>query len=283
MKRVQISLLSLWLALGASCTFEAITFEEIGITGEPLPYAVIVDGFISTLSAPVQVRLTQPVSVPDSIKSIPITEASLALYENGVLLSAFIAGEEPGLYQSVDSIAGLAGRAYTLEFEVDGIRYSATDTLPTPTTDFDFPAQIRRISDDGFLEFDLAEQNFGYETPSIWTWWEEEMIPFDIYRNERIRSIINHRGNIPAGVFPTSNRGTGISGFPDDALDIYKLDLSEAYYQYLLGRLYETDWQAGIFSTIPGNAPTNVEGGGGGFFWATSVSQWRIRLGELTE
>ncbi|MEL6534175.1 MAG: DUF4249 domain-containing protein [Bacteroidota bacterium] len=282
MKRLQSLILTLSCVLGTGCTFEPVTFEELGVPMEPLPYAVIVDGFISTLRAPVQVRLTQPIAAPDSIRIIPVTTATVRLFENGNLLGTLAQDVEPGLYLSPDSLQGQVGGVYTLEINLDGETITATDTLPPTIPDFDFPATLDRISSDGFLEFGVTEQNFGYDAPSIWTWWEEPTIAFDLYRNERIRNIINHRGNIPAGVFPTATRGTGFSGFNEDRLDVYKLNISESYYQYLLGRLFETDWQAGIFSTIPGNVPSNVNGGGG-YFWATSVSQWTVSLSELAE
>lgn len=66
---------------------------------------------------------------------------------------------------------------------------------------------------------------------------------------------------------------------PDStSMILSKFSLSDEGYEYYRSVLKETDWSGDLYSTIPGNVPSNISNGGLGFFGASHVITKRTIL-----
>jgi hypothetical protein len=278
------NLFSVILALIAiGCNKEEINPKVLDISSGEM-YNIVIEGFISTEKTLYQVKLSKPISISNSDFS-PISNAQVKITD-GNMFYYFELTSVAGIFQSIDSISGEVGRKYTLIVEYNNETYFASDSLVQCHPEIDYPANEVKISTD-FYEFHSNQHNFGYKYPSIWTDNENttqngEIIPIGI-KNMYNLKLYNHVGSIPQGVFPASFSSTGASGLASDSLEIIKMSVSDAYYEYLLSQFNITEWSSGIFSTIPGNTKTNVSEGGTGFFYCTDVKRFRMTYKDLNE
>lgn len=285
MKRTKIVALVFLLL---SCEKEKISISELNLSNAGLTYEIAVDGFISTEKNPCQLTLSQPVSISDSVHYIPVTNAIVTLTD-GSNVYYFELIDSSGIYASFDSIAGSVGYTYTLEIRYNGKSYTASDAMPAADDGFNFPVnEIFSYPEENRTEFFVLEHNFGYDKPLVWNfvegYYDENgvfQLPFhNIYDLYNMR-IYSHVGSIPQGLFPTGFDMTGGSGISSDSLELIKMSISDLYYQYLLSVFDETDWKAGIFSTIAGNVATNISQGGIGYFYAANVKRKRVPYNSL--
>jgi hypothetical protein len=277
-----------------SCQKEKIELSDLDFTNAELNYEIAVNGFISTEKTICKVFLSKPVSIMDSIKYTPINNATVTLNdESNTYL--FELKDNNGMYASVDSIQGVAGKTYTLEVSYNGKLFSGFDIIPLSVSDeiylpFTHPIDDEgnaNLNDDDWIELSISEHNFGYNEAMMWQNIEStdslnNIWFIDIYDLYGMR-IYTHKGSLPQGVFPAGFSSTGVSGMPSDSLEIIKMAISDEYYDYLLSVFNETDWKTGIFSTISGNVKTNLSQGGTGFFYALNVKRIRLTYKDLSD
>jgi hypothetical protein len=282
------SIIAALVFLLLACEKEKISIGELNLSNAELTYEIAIDGFISTEMTRCQVTLSEPVSISDSVHYIPVTDAEVTLTD-GSNAYLFELIDSSGIYASYDSIAGTIGNTYTLEVSYNGKSYTASDIMPVADEVFNFPVnEIESFPDEDRIEFSVLEHNFGYEKPLVWSFVQgyfgennEFQLPFyDVYDLYSMR-IYSHVGSIPQGLFPNGFNVTGASGISSESLEIIKMAISDQYYEYLLSLFNETDWKAGIFSTIAGNVKTNISKGGIGYFYATNVKRKRITYNDL--
>ncbi|MGI6719017.1 MAG: DUF4249 family protein [Bacteroidales bacterium] len=283
MKRFRNSFIcSILIALIAiSCNKEEINPEVLDITSGKT-YDIVIEGFLSTEKTHCQIKLSKPIGISNS-DFLPINNAQVKIMDGNKTYN-FESTSIPGLFQSIDSISGEVGEKYTLIVEYDNKTYYASDSLIQCNPQIDIPIKKVEINSD-FYQFDLFVHNFGFDYPSIWTFIETtnddgDIVHFDIKDLYNLK-LYNHVGSILQGVFPSSFSSTGISGITTDSLEIIKMSVSEAYYEYLVSQFNISEWSSGIFSTIPGNTKTNVSEGGTGFFHCTDVKRFRMTYKEL--
>ena len=269
--------------MAISCIKEEINPESLDITSEKT-YDIVIEGFISTEKTLYQVKLSKPISISNT-DFIPVNDADVKIIDGNKLYD-FELTSAPGVFQSIDSIYGEVGKNYTLQVKYNNKIYYASDSLIQCDPIIDFPVKSVEVISD-FYQFDMSVHNFGFETPSIWTFIETtnnvgEVVHFDIKDLYNL-DLYNHIGSIPQGVFPADFSSTGVSGLATDSLEIIKMSVSEAYYEYLLSQFNITDWSSGIFSTIPGNTKTNISEGGTGYFYCTDVKRFRMTYKDLYE
>ena len=265
------------------CDKQQISFDNIDIEVDS-NYHIVVDGFISNELTIQKIRISKPVYGMDSIIFRPINNAYVYLTNNNIKY-IYKLSDTQGTYHSMDSIKGEINQEYIINIFYNGILYRASDVLHNlDTTMMDFPiSDIKQY--DNFVEIYCLQHNFGYTIPSIWRFTETtdslgNIVYYDI-NNIHSLALYNHRGSLPQGLFPSSFTSTGLSGNLSDSLEIIKMSISDAYYEYLLSQFDITDWSSGIFSTTPGNTKTNVSKGGTGFFYCTSVKRYRMTYKDL--
>jgi hypothetical protein len=274
-KTYRIFIILLLLSSIVGCIKEEVNPNVLDIHSEKM-YDIVIEGFISTETTFCQIKLSKPMGISSS-NFEPINNASVKITD-GNLLHNFELTSVPGVFQSIDSISGELEKKYTLIVEYNNKTYYASDSLVQCNPLIDFPIDEIKIFD-SHIQSSIRVHNFGYNNASIWNFVEStdeegRIIHYDIKELHNL-NIYNHIGSIPQGIFPAGFTSTGASGFATDSLEIIKLSVSEAYYNYLLSQFNISEWSSGIFSTIPGNTKTNVSDGGTGYFYCTDVKRFR--------
>lgn len=269
--------------IALSCNKEEINPGDLDIHSGKM-YDIVIEGFLSTEKTLYQIKLSTPIGISNS-DFLPVNNAQVKI-KDGNKIYNFELTSVSGIFQSIDSISGEVGKKYTLIVEYNNKTFYASDSLTKCNSAIDFPVKKVEIIDD-FYQFDLYVHNFGFDFPSIWTDIETtdnngEIIHFDIKDFYNLK-LYNHIGSIPQGVFPNGFSSTGVSGLTTDSLEIIKMSVSEAYYEYLVSQFNIAEWSSGIFSTIPGNTKTNVSEGGTGYFYCTDVKRFRMTYKDLFE
>jgi hypothetical protein len=290
----QIKNLLLYLIVLVSCSDE-INLAEINFGNDKLTYEIAIDGFISNEYARCRVIVSNPVSVTEEIKRVPVVDAGIVLkHGNDIFLFEH---DTNGIYYSIDSIAAIAGEKYILEVVYNGKTYTAEEIVPDePNDEFYIPFSYSPKYDDSQnprpLPYDSSSvslgipvHNFGYERTNIWGYemphfFSDTFPKLTIY-HFLILPVYTHKGNIPQGIFPATFGSLGAYGAASDSIEILKAEISEGYNKLLLDMFNETDWQGGMFSTVPGNVSTNLSEGALGYFYALNVKRKRFVIGDF--
>lgn len=295
MKRMYYLLYSV-LILISSCSKE-IPLSELDFAGGALNYDIAVEGFVSNEKERCRIKLSKPVSISENIEYIPIDDAIIILKHRNNIYTFQL--DSNGVYFTIDSIVGLAGETYNLEIDWNDKSYTAEEIMPNaPNDEYYIPFSYEPSYDDSpnphprpynpsFVMLGIQHHNFGYEKTNAWGFEEprhnSDTFPnWDLYISMDF-GIYTHKGSIPQGIFPPSTGVTGVSGAATDSIEIIKAEISERYNQYLLDKFNETDWQGGMFSTIPGNVSTNLSEGAIGYFYALNVKRKRFVIGDFDE
>lgn len=279
-----------------SCMREQVELDSLNFSNINFEYDIAISGFISTDRTRHRVTLTAPTPIDGDIGFSPISDAVVTLTD-GVNTYPLEWVERKGAYLSVDSIQGVPGVYYTLEVMHKGKVYTASDTLPLyPIRDYinlklDDTPQIRaqRLTDNNWIMISIYHHVFGYDSSAIMFFNHINSTYSDSIMNQ-ISDIVNlsqgnriylHRGSLPQGVLPPVYSFLSSAGASTDTAELVYMALSNSYYEYVISVLNETDWNAGLFSTLPGNTKGNVSKGGVGYFYAVNVSRFRLSYLDL--
>ncbi len=246
---------------------------------------VIIEGYISSEKSVQFVKLSKPSKLVDSNKYTPINNAEVFVTDGETTYRYGLSTTE-GLYQSNAPFQGVIGKVYTINVLFENMQYTASDSMIFCDSIINYPINQIRIFD-SHIEIHSNEHNFGFDKPCIWTFIEKQLDSLnrfphiDINFSERFFFIYNHTGNLPQGIFPSGFTSIGLAGPENDTLEIVKMAVSDAYYNYLVSYFNITDWNSGMFSTIPGNTLTNVSKGGTGYFHTTDIKRFRMTYKDL--
>jgi len=278
------------LLLLSSCTKEAIELPELTDGTAQTDVQLVVEGGISSLPGTHRIRLSTPGVYADPQNSVrPVTGAAVVVLTDDRRID-YVETDEPGTYATAAGAFAPPGGVCLLEVTADGRRYTATDVVPrfSDAAAAEIPV-AERLEFDDFLEFSVRFHNFGYGSPGGWLFRGATVSAGDTtFTNSPFHEqlidrplVFTHAGASPQGLFPNNTSITGISGAPTDVVFAYRLNFSPAYYAHLVSLLNATDWAAGIFATVPGNAETNVSAGGAGYFYAVNVGERVVALGAF--
>ncbi|MFP4557795.1 MAG: DUF4249 family protein [Bacteroidales bacterium] len=283
-----------------SCDKTLVDINTINFSNAELDYEIAISGFISTEKTRHKVTLTKPAAIGDQISYNPISNADVSLTD-GVNSYPLEWIDEKRAYYSVDSIRATPGVEYSIEVVYDGKTYTASDRVPVNsindtinpfkrTVTYDDNGNIRPPDDD-WIELSVTQHNFGFDKQQIMLMndiiGEDHIsdsmknIYSDIVRLNQYFRVYIHKGSLPQGIFPAGFSRSGSSGEPADSIELVYMEISDAYYEYLITVFNETDWRSGIFSTIAGNTKSNVSEGGTGYFYAVNTKRIRVTFQDL--
>lgn len=190
----------------------------------------------------------------------------------------------PGNYQT-DSLAGVPGRAYTLQVRDGGQLYEAYDTIPPLPSPF-APIEFQPLR--SALSLEYRRHQFGFLEPNLWELHIiRDSIPEDLLEVDPDQ--LGQQVGIQVGAgfsyvftYYTHPRieVSGLMNFdiphfygftPGFSVQQKKFGLSESYYTFLRALFLETEWRGTLFSTAPANVQGNFSGGAQGYFSAMSV------------
>jgi hypothetical protein len=256
--------------------------ETIQLDLEQAPPVVVVDALLTDSMAYNHVRLSRSVDFYYEGRAPVITNAEVQVQDNEGNTYPYFYQEEDSLYRPSPPFAGEVGKVYTLNVTIDGQTITATDTLR-------FIAAIDslrwRESESFFLE--PKDDDYIYE---VLTYAREPKETEDFYLFKFYRNDTIERFDSETGVFYSDDIGLGeeindLSGpslysLEDTArFEMYSLTPTAFKYYFDLDQLINSD--GGMFSGIPANPASNIEGANAvGFFQVSAISAEEIVVGD---
>jgi hypothetical protein len=296
--RSKCKVLIVVVIISISCEKIPVNFDDINFSNKELEFDICIDGFISTEKTRYVITVSKPVRISKDIIYTPINDARVYISVDDQIFDFEIMNEN-GKYITKDSICAIPGKTYTLIVEHDEKQYSASDSCPNYTIDYLAPVFFETFkyddnfniipNDDGVVRVNRSKHNFGFEKSYLMIVdqykhrYFYDSITWDLVhiKNFIDKQVYIHSNSLPQGVFSSFIYGSGLSGESEDSLLIINLSISQRYHDYLISRFSLTDWQTGIFSTIPGNTKTNFSQGATGFFYVVNSKRMFIQYKDL--
>lgn len=257
-----------------SCeTFELVSLDSLNVDQEN-SIKIFVEGGVTSQLTHHQLTLIKPGNstdkqtyIADAIVSVTVADKTYQYTPDTIF--------ENIRYFSDEMFQAMAGDICTLTIMYQGYIFTATDQVDQ-VTEFDIEAiqvPLVEVANGTLQTIGLTKHEFGFDAPNIWYWINaDEIGNVNILTSTEIKSY-THRGANLQGVFPSNVFGMVFQASGnEDVFQVAKLSVSAAHYDYLRAFFSETDWKGSVFSTIPGNLPTNLSSGGGGFFFASDVT-----------
>lgn len=249
---------------------------------------IVIHGAVLSIPGKQFVRLSKPKSTEKGDSVIPVSGAEIILFD-GINEYLYQESVIDGEYFTIDSVLLIPGKEYTLNVVYNGKRYFAKDVMLSCNNDETLPINEITYDNTGRVYTHSYTHNFGFNDNNIWILnhhFDSTGVP-NVYLSPKTIIdypilLFTHNSIPPQGIFSQGIVTTGGAGEPDEYEEYIKLSVSDNYYKYLFSMFNLTDWASGIFSTIPGNASTNISEGGAGYFFASDVKKFRMKFKDLT-
>jgi hypothetical protein len=232
---------------------------------------IVVDGIITNEHKMQTVTLTYPVTELNA-KPNPVTGANILISDED---SVFHFTEQPdrsGIYKSVNPFIAREGYHYSLHIfykeQVILAKAAMTSALP-----FNF---LVYTSDDGSGMYHISwvASSFSTQPPAMW----EVLLDWSKakgYENTdssacRARLLFYTLSTLDVSeIFaPQMEKITFPAG---TIIDERRYSLTPEHAEFIREVLLESQWQGGLFNSVPANVPTNLSRGATGFFAACGV------------
>ncbi len=268
-----------------ACEPTEVSINDINILNSNHKFDVVVDCYITTELKKHYIKLTKPSNDIADNQAYPVSDAIVYITDEDKEYY-FIESEIYGLYESTIEFAPQVGVEYKMYLKVVNKEYFAYDK-PIAVSDIDFSQIQLPKRDEGIISstnkyFLVEKHQFGYPENNKWLWLDDNSLHFfsnpfseDIYDN------YTHSSAELQGLFPNNTYLNSFGGTLDDSINVIKYSLSDNYYKYLIAFFSETEWKAGLFSSISGNLPTNLSQGGTGYFYIMDITRKKIKVSEL--
>jgi len=242
----------------------------------------IVEGLITNQNKNHYVKLTKSVGFYDEVKVPPVTNAVITVSDDKGSQYPFQYDSNDSTYYSVDEFQGIIGNIYSLNIQVDGDQITASDTLKRVTP---IDAVLWRIDDDE--KEDPEKEGYYYEISLTAKEPKEttDFYLFNFFRNDTIQRFDSQTGVFVADdIFVQEN----IDNFPapvfykeNDTARFEMLSLTKIAYKYYSDLSFLLNNDGGMFSSIPANPHTNLQGAlATGYFQASSIDSKSILVGD---
>jgi hypothetical protein len=224
---------------------------------------LIVEGVITNERLRHRIHLTLPHSTQNE-ESVPVTGAEVALHAGGFTVK--LVEEPPGSGDYYTPLLrAVSGIAYTLSINHGGKLFTASDaSVPVE------PLQPLRYhsTGNGFELTANANGNDPSYTDHYLNWENTPFCSGSASCDGRV--VMYDLQTIDANEIFKAEAAR--FRFPVNTVVIRKkYSASPAYRSFLRAMLSETQWRGGLFDVQRANVPTNVKGGGSGFFAVSAV------------
>lgn len=264
---------------------------------ESLDPVLIVEGSITTDTTAHLVKLGWSGDYLDNSPLLNVTGAYVSISDGENIFT--LAEIEEGLYATGDSVHGEYGKSYTLTIELqDGRIFTATDKINNLSEiDSITTLPIYTKADDPFIEFsgrrhvvNFNGQEIAGET-NFYMWdlsvngvlqsdtiWEKAFVDDQVVEGAYVDNFPIFE--VPLDELPLDTILVNGEYMITDTsyFEVEMLSISEAYYDFLVGFMLETQWRGGPLDGPPADIPTNVSEGGTGFFNASGVKREGTRV-----
>ena len=270
----------------SACEMKEINITDLNISENSHQFEIAIDCYITTEFAHHYIKLTKPANYNENTQLLAISNALVSISSNGNNYN-FSETDELGIYISDDEFAPQVGNNYNLSVQKDKKEYFAKDSVVAVSeiifSQSPLPVENTNVTSQDFIYFNGSKHSFGYKENTKWLWLYPQS-PLNEYKNPFSSDLTfnyTHIGGEPQGLFSDVSYGFGIGGEINDTVIVRKYSISDKHYKYLVALFSESEWKAGIFSTISGNLPTNISKGGTGYFYIMDMKLKKITIEEL--
>ena len=282
MKKIPLVLFALIIY---ACSSEELSIDDIVSSKNNHQFDVVVDCYITTELKKHYIKLSAPSKDVTNNQSDPVSHAIVYIANDDNKYS-FEEIEIHGIYESITEFAPQVGQEYEMHVKVGNMEYFACE-MPVVVSDIDssqiqLPKRDMGVISSSKTYFLVDKHQFGYPENNKWLWLDD--IPIEYFSNpfsENLYYCYTHSRAELQGLYPNNTYLYSFRGSPEDSITILKYSLSDNYYEYLIALFSETEWEAGIFSSIPGNLPSNLSEGAAGYFYIMDVTSKKITVNEL--
>lgn len=236
---------------------------------------LVIEGLVTNNASYNYVKLSQ--TGPFSSTGIDLVSGASVLVSDQNNQQFTFAETEPGLYLPDTPLEGVVGTTYTLTVEYQGTTYTASEQMPS----------VNPIDSMSYLRIDDVDEEFAEEEQFYELYLfltepqdEENYYLFKFYRNEEVLDF----DGTSVYIFDDVIIGESIEGLatPEyyakgDLATVEMFGVTRRAYRYFIDLSNNLNNDGGIFSGIPANAGTNIEGGAVGYFQVSA-----LEVGELT-
>jgi len=276
-----------------SCSKEQVgidVFQSVDVSEH-----IVFDGFATTYYGDQFISISKSTGLVAD-QTNPVLDAEIVIYSKDSLYE-FELYDTTGIYCSVKPFAIERGIKYTCKVIVEGKEYLASDSLSLYNDnekDTLLLPSTNEITDQGDnIVIWFYKQNFGYEQTSCYqlgaayytyeTAYYKNLNIGEFLFKDRAAFIYHHKGSLPQGVYANSFTLNSYNVSKNSFIEYFYFDISKEYADFLIDYFNITEWNGGIFSTIPGNAFTNVSNDGLGKFFVADVKRIQINYKDYLE
>jgi hypothetical protein len=233
---------------------------------------IVVEGLITSELKKQQIRLTRPYAEPNSTPGA-VSGAAILVSSNEDVYRFSEDSARPGYYFSDVEFAGQAGKNYSLFISNNNTVISAKATM-VQGTDFVFMRYVRNNKTNLFRIIWIANP-YNAQRPAMY----EILLDWSMVAGYELADPETTKARLLYYTLPTLDVSQIFAPemesilFPPGTLiteNRYSLTLEHA--EYIRALLSETNWQGGLFNSVPANLPTNVSNNGIGYFGASVVT-----------
>jgi hypothetical protein len=232
---------------------------------------VVVDGIITGELKTQSLTLTFPVTELNA-KPAPVTGATILISDED---SVFNMTEQPagsGVYKSVFPFLAREGKNYSLLIFYGDQVISAKSAM-APASVFNFLV-YSKDEDSELYHISWVASSFSTEAPAMWEvlldWSKVPGYQQTDSAKCKARLLFYTLSTLDVSeIFAPSVEKVS---FPaGTTINEIRYSMTPEYAEFIREVLQETQWQGGLFNTIPANVPTNLSPGGAGFFAVCGV------------
>jgi hypothetical protein len=232
---------------------------------------IVVDGIITGELKTQSLKLTFPVTELNAAP-FPVTGANILISNED---SVFTLKEQPagsGLYKSTFPFRALEGKNYSLLIFY-GEQVLSAKTNMVPASPFSFLV-YEKNEDTGLFSISWVASSFSTGDPSMWE------VLLDWSKAPGYEHADSSKCNARLLFYTLSTLDVSeifapavesVSFPAGTVINETRYSLTPEHAEFVREVLLETQWQGGLFNSIPANVPTNLSAGGAGFFAVCGV------------
>ena len=244
--------------------------ETIPLDLEQTQPVLVIEGLVTNNPAYNYVRLSESGQFYDKGQTPRVSGAEVTVTDgNGRQFS--YTESEPGLYKPAEPMTGVVGQSYRLDISVNGKHYQASETmLPVQPIDSLAHDKVDDVGTDNEEEGRFYELYMYMREPQD----QENYYLFKFYRNEEVLDF----DGVDIYAFDDESLAGTIDGIatPEyyalgDLAKVEIFSITRRAFRYYIDLSNTLNNDGGLFSGIPANAISNVEGEAIGYFQVSAI------------
>jgi hypothetical protein len=234
---------------------------------------IVVEGIITNEFKQQTIKLTRTISAPNETPE-PVTGAEVIVSTIDSVYTFSEDSTKPGVYNSNVPFAGIVSNEYTLFINATGNIITAKAIMPQGA-DFQFLRYNRQAGKGMLYNIVWVAGQYNAESPAMY----EILLDWSIVPGYEGASYDSTHARLLHYTLPTLDVSQMFAPametvlFPKGTIITEKrYSLSTQHAAFIRALLAETNFQGGLFNSVPSNLPVNLSNNGIGFFGASAVT-----------